>query len=168
MPPESVAKPASLSEETYTNILAYTLRSNGFASGDVELPSDMDALGNITIPKLEGMEYDPVVPVVKSAEQTALLNNLPPVTDEMLRNPSPHDWLHWGRTYDGQSCSPLKQINKENVKDLKPAWRAPLLSGENMPMPLVHQGVMYLHTFPDTVLAMDASSGAVLWRYQRE
>ena len=64
MPPESVAKPASLSEETYTNILAYTLRSNGFASGDVELPSDMDALGNITIPKLEGMEHDPVVPVV--------------------------------------------------------------------------------------------------------
>ncbi len=35
-----------------------------------------------------------------------------------------------------------------------------------MPMPLVHAGVMYLHTFPDTVLALDASNGKVLWRHQ--
>ena len=166
MPPR--VEPGTLSEETYTNILAYILTSNDFAAGDVELPSDTEALGKLTIPKLEGMDYDPVVPVVKSAEQTALLNNLSPVTDEMLRNPSPNDWMFWGRTYDGQSYSPLKQINKENVKDLKPAWRAPLLHGSSMPMPLVYQGVMFLHTFPDTVLAMDATSGAVLWRYKRE
>ena len=168
MPPEAVAEPISLSEETYTDILAYVLRSNGLASGDVELPSDMAALGDLIIPKIPGMDYDPVVPVVKSAEQTALLNNLSAVTEEMLRNPSPNDWLHWGRTYAGQSYSPLKQINKENVKGLKPAWRAPLLFGSSMPMPLVHQGVMFLHTFPDTVIAMDATNGAVLWRYKRD
>jgi alcohol dehydrogenase (cytochrome c) len=35
-----------------------------------------------------------------------------------------------------------------------------------MSAPLVHQGVMFLHTFPDTVLAIDATNGNVLWRYQ--
>ena len=35
-----------------------------------------------------------------------------------------------------------------------------------MPMPLVHQGVMFLQTFPDTVLALDATNGQVLWRHQ--
>jgi alcohol dehydrogenase (cytochrome c) len=157
-----------VSDETHTNILAYILRSNKFESGDVALPSDMDALGKLTIPKIPGMDYDPVVPVVKTPEQTALLANLPAVTDEMLRSPSPNDWLHWGRTYDGQSYSPLKQINKETVKGLETVWRAPLQSGSSMPMPVVHGGVMYLHTFPETVLAMDATNGDVLWRYKRE
>ena len=168
MPPKTVAKPGSLSNEIYTNILAHILKSNGIAPGAAKLPSDLKALAKITIPKLSGTRFDPTVPVTKSAEQIARLNDLPPVTEEMLRDPSPNDWLQWGRTYQGQSYSPLKQINKENVKNLKPAWRVPLLSGENMAMPLVYQGIMYLHTFPDTVLAMDASSGAVLWRYQRQ
>ena len=43
-----------------------------------------------------------------------------------------------------------------------------MLHGPSMPMPLVHQGVMFLHTYPDTVIAMDATNGAVLWRYKRE
>ena len=168
MPPESVAESTKLSETTYTDILAHTLQSNGFPSGDAELPSDLAALRAITIPKLEGVDYDPVVPVAKSAEQIALLSSLPAVTDAMLRDPSPDDWLHWGRTYGGQSYSPLKRINRENVKDLEPAWRVPLLFGSSMPMPLVHQGVMFLHTYPDTVIALDATNGAVLWRYRRE
>ena len=167
MPPETSVETESLSEETYTNILAHILISNNFAPGDDVLPADLAALGSIAIPRLQGIEYDPVVPVVKSSAQTAMLNNLPAVTDEMLQNPSPSDWLHWGRTYSGQSYSPLQQINKANVSGLKAAWRAPLLHGSSMPMPLVHQGVMYLHTYPDTVLAMDASNGDVLWRYAR-
>jgi len=108
------------------------------------------------------VEYDLVVPVAKSAGQIALLNNLPPVTEELLRNPSPNDWLHWGRTYAGQSYSTLQEINKANVGNLKLAWRAPLRFGSTRPMPLVHQGVMFLHTFPNTVIAMDVRNGEVL------
>ena len=165
MPPEPLAKPGSLGDETYANILAYILLSNGLESGGEALPSDLDALGDLTIPKLEGVEYDPDAPVV-GAGQSELLNNLPAVTDEMLRNPAPNDWLHTGGTYNGQTFSPLKLINRENVRDLALAWRAPLRDGNSMPMPLVHQGVMFLHTFPDTVLALDATNGQVLWRYQ--
>ena len=119
MPPESVAESTKLSETTYTDILAHTLQSNGFPSGDADLPSDLAALRAITIPKLEGVDYDPVVPVAKSAEQIALLSSLPAVTDAMLRDPSPDDWLHWGRTYGGQSYSPQQQINRQSVKDLE-------------------------------------------------
>ena len=38
-----------------------------------------------------------------------------PVTDEMLINPDPADWLMVHRTYDFQSFSPLNQINRNNV-----------------------------------------------------
>ncbi|HJN50657.1 MAG: PQQ-binding-like beta-propeller repeat protein [Pseudomonadales bacterium] len=168
MPPLPVAEPGSLGDETYANILAFILKSNDFKPGRKKLPADLAALGTLTIPKLEGVEYDPVVPVEMSAAQAAMLKNLPNVTDQMLRNPSPNDWLHWGRTYNGQSYSPLKQINRDNVKELRPAWRAPLIQGTSMSMPVVHQGVMFLQAYPDTVLAMDATNGAVLWRYKRE
>ena len=48
----------------------------------------------------------------------APLDRLTPVTDAMLRNPPPGDWLHWRRTYDGWAHSPLTQINRETVKNL--------------------------------------------------
>jgi PQQ-dependent dehydrogenase (methanol/ethanol family) len=168
MPPESVAEPGSLSDETYADILAYVLASNGLSPSDADLPSEMAELAKLVIPRLKGVEYDPDAPVARSAEQTKLLEDLPAVTDAMLEKPSPSDWLQWGRTYDGQNFSPLRQINKETVGDLVPAWRTALREGTSMPTPLVHAGIMFLHTFPDTVLAMDASNGDVLWRYQYE
>ncbi|MCZ6617038.1 MAG: PQQ-binding-like beta-propeller repeat protein [Gammaproteobacteria bacterium] len=168
MPPRGNAEAGGLGDESYTNILAYLLDFNDFEPGDIVLPGDLAALSDLTIPRLEGVAYDPVVPVVKTAAQTEMLRNLPDLTAEMLRNPSPSDWLHWGRTYNGRSYSPLNQINKKNVAGLRPAWRTPLLHGSSMPMPLVHRGVMFLHTFPDTVIAMDATNGQVLWRYRRE
>jgi alcohol dehydrogenase (cytochrome c) len=54
------------------------------------------------------------------------------------------------------------------VRYLALAWRAPLRNGNSMPMPLVHHGVMFLQTFPDTVLALDATNGQVLWRHQHQ
>lgn len=160
-----VAAPGSLSDEIYTNILAYILKSNGLEGGE-PLPVQPNALKSLTIPGLEGMEYDPDAPVTASPEQLALLKNLPEVTDDALDNPPATDWLRWGNSSAGTNFSPLKQINKDNVSGLRLAWRAPLRGGSGMSSPLVHQGVMYMHTYPDTVLAMDASNGHVLWRYQ--
>lgn len=168
MPPQSVGEPGSLGDEAYAEILAFILEANDFAPGDADLPSDEAALAKLSIPRLEGVDYDPDAPVVASAEQAARLKSMPPVTDEMLKAPSPADWLLWGRTYDGDSFSPLEQINKENVGELTTAWRASLRGGVNMPTPLVHAGIMFLHTFPDTVLALDATNGQVLWRYRYE
>src|SRR5262245_51246276 len=55
--------------------------------------------------------------------------NITPVTDAMLRNPPPGDWLMWRRTYNAWGYSPLEQINKGNVKNLKLAWTWSLTNG---------------------------------------
>lgn len=92
---------------------------------------------------------------------------LRPVTSRMLAQPDPGDWLQWGGAYDGANFSPLAAINRESVKNLVPAWQASLQRGVAMPTPLVHDGVMFLQTTPDTVLALDAASGRELWRHAR-
>jgi len=93
------------------------------------------------------------------------LDGLRAVTPAMLSDPAPSDWLQWGRTQDGHNFSPLRQINRNNVADLRPAWSVPLAHGLSMPTPIVHDGVMFLQTSPDTVLALDASNGSLLWRF---
>ncbi len=166
MPPEAVSEPGSLGDDTHTNILAYILVSNGFPASDIALPSGTEHLREVILPRLEGVNYDLDAPVAKTPEQEQLLDELPPVTEDVLLNPSPNDWVNWGRTYDMHNFSPLDSINKENVGKLAPAWRTPLQRGMSNPSPLVYRGVMFLHTFPDTVLALDAASGDILWRYQ--
>jgi len=106
----------------------------------------------------------PAAPAAPATPE-ALLGSMRPVTPAMLQNPSQGDWLQWGRTYDGQNFSPLNRINRETVKDLAPAWSAPLVNGVAMPTPLVHDGVMFLNTNPDTTLALDAATGTELWRH---
>jgi alcohol dehydrogenase (cytochrome c) len=91
-----------------------------------------------------------------------------PVTDEMLTNPSPDDWLSWRRTRDGLGFSPLSQINKRNVGTLQLAWSLSLPPGPNTSTPLVHDGVIYAHSFGDHVQALDAATGDELWHYARE
>lgn len=116
----------------------------------------------------EGIRLPAAAPAAPDAEPdaaaAAILAKVRPVSPDMLKRPGAEDWLHWGRTYDGQNFSPLSQIHRRNVKALAPAWRRPIQGGPSMPTPLVHDGVMFLQTSPDTVLALDATSGAVLWR----
>ncbi len=98
----------------------------------------------------------------------APLDRLTPVTDAMLRNPPPGDWLHWRRTYDGWAHSPLTQINRDTVKNLKVAWTWSLNSGTgavNEFTPLVHDGIMFMWNFGETIQALDAKTGTLLWQY---
>src|SRR5262245_42966860 len=93
-----------------------------------------------------------------------------PVTDAMLRDPDPADWLMYSRTYDAQRYSPLSQINKRNVGSLALAWSKPLAAGPLEIIPLVHRGVMYLTTpgsrdSGSRVVALDAATGETLWEY---
>ncbi|MDE2976971.1 MAG: ATP-binding protein, partial [Acidobacteriota bacterium] len=66
-----------------------------------------------------------------------------PVTDAMLEDPAPGDWLHWRRTQDGWAYSPLDQIDRENVGELTLAWSRGLEEGSQQGTPLVYDGVMY-------------------------
>ena len=100
------------------------------------------------------------------AQPSNRLADLSPVTDAQLANPPSEDWLIWRRTYDAQGFSPLEEIDKRNVSQLGEAWRTELQEGPNMATPLVHDGVMFLASTQDTVLALDATSGEVLWTYE--
>ena len=98
----------------------------------------------------------------------AQVNDFQPVTDEVLRNPSDADWLQWRRTYDGWAYSPLDQINRENVGDLRLAWSRALNAGGVELIPLVHDGVMYIPNPGGVIEAVDATTGDLIWQYRRE
>ena len=92
------------------------------------------------------------------------VKNFTPVTDAMLRNPDPGDWLMVRRNYQGWSYSPLNEITRANVKDLKLAWVwAMQEGGANQPMPLVHNGIMYLVNPLNILQALDAKTGELIW-----
>jgi alcohol dehydrogenase (cytochrome c) len=91
-----------------------------------------------------------------------------PVTDAMLQKPDASDWLMWRRTLDGWGYSPLTQINRNNVAQLRMAWAHGLGPGNQEGTPLVHDGVMYVPDPGDHILAIDVKSGDVIWDYRRK
>lgn len=93
---------------------------------------------------------------------------LSPVTEAMLRNPSPSDWLMWRRTYDGWGYSPLEEINKTNVSRLQVAWTWALTNGATEITPIVHDGVLFIFNYGDKVQALNATNGDLLWEYKRD
>jgi alcohol dehydrogenase (cytochrome c) len=102
-----------------------------------------------------------------AAPPSAMLQNYPAVTAERLKQPADGEWLMVRRTYDGWGYSPLDQINTKNVARLQPVWT--LSTGMNNgheAAPIVNGGVMFVSTSFNQVLALDAKSGTVLWRYR--
>jgi alcohol dehydrogenase (cytochrome c) len=98
----------------------------------------------------------------------AQVKNYIPVTQEMLLNPNPADWLMYSRTYDAQRFSPLKEINRTNVGQLRMAWTRGLGPGTMETIPIVHNGVMYTIEPGGIVQALDATNGDLLWEYKRK
>ena len=86
-----------------------------------------------------------------------------PVTDAMIQHPDPADWLSWRRTLDSWGYSPLAEIDKSNVAQLRMVWARPLNSGHQEGTPLVHDGILYFPAPGDVIDAIDAQSGEVLW-----
>ena len=97
------------------------------------------------------------------------LTDYVPVTDAMLIDPDPADWLMWRRTYDSWGHSPLDEVDRENVHQLGLVWSwAMAEGGRNQPTPLIHDGVLYLAQTGNIVTAFDAREGTWLWAYGRE
>jgi alcohol dehydrogenase (cytochrome c) len=83
----------------------------------------------------------------------------------MLSAPADGEWLTWRRSFDAQGFSPLTQVTRDNVNDLRLAWSWALPNGPNEVTPLVHDGVMFVHAYGDKVQALDAATGDLLWQY---
>src|SRR5262245_55732109 len=90
------------------------------------------------------------------------------VTDAILQKPDPSDWLMWRRTLDGWGYSPLDQVNRGNVGQLRMVWTRGLGPGNQEGTPLVHDGVMYVPSAGDYIQAVDAKTGDLLWEYRRK
>lgn len=92
-----------------------------------------------------------------------------PVTDAMLQNPDPANWMMWRRTLDSWGYSPLNQINRNNVGQLRLVWTRGLgPGGSQEETPLVYDGVMYIPNPGDYIQALDAKTGDLIWEYQRK
>ncbi len=106
---------------------------------------------------------------VGALSANAFAENYNPVTDARLANPEPHNWLSWRGNYEGWGHSPLSQINADNVKDLVPVWSfsTGVTEGHQAP-PMVNDGMMFVSTPQNQVIALDAATGTEIWRYVRE
>ena len=91
-----------------------------------------------------------------------------PVTDAMLQDPDPDDWLMWRRTLDTLGYSPLDQIDRGNVGDIRMVWTRALGPGLQQGTPVVYDGVMYMPNPRDVIQALDAVTGDLIWEYRRD
>ncbi len=95
---------------------------------------------------------------------TGTVKNFHPLTAAELRNPLPGDWPMIRRNYEAWSYSPLDEITTANVKGLRLAWVWSMNDGgANQPTPLVHDGVIYLANPSNTIQALDAKTGELIW-----
>ena len=78
----------------------------------------------------------------------------------------PQNWLTYNGSYASTHHSALKEIGGENVRRLELKWVWQANSLEKLEAtPLVVDGVMYLTDPPNDVVAIDARTGRVFWRY---
>ncbi|MEP7354117.1 MAG: PQQ-binding-like beta-propeller repeat protein [Acidobacteriota bacterium] len=91
-----------------------------------------------------------------------------PITSPMLAEPDPADWLMWRRTLNSWGYSPLTQIDRGNVANLRMVWTRGMGPGVQEATPLVHAGVMYLPNPSDYIQAIDAATGDLKWEYKRK
>ena len=160
----------SLSDQVYLNLVAYILDANGARPGDASLTADAAVMigdaADVAEARRAAREGEmprrrPSRFVNREVEQ-----RLTPVTDALLQDPPPGDWLSWRRTRNSHGYSPLDQVTRDNVDELQLAWVLAIREGNNQTTPLVHDGVMFLANPGNVVQAIDALTGDVIWEYR--
>ena len=91
-----------------------------------------------------------------------------PITEERLLSPEDGDWMSYRRTYDVTGFSPLDQINRDTVGELRLVWAWSMRDGSRwVPTPIVANGLMYVSEGSGRVTAFDVVSGDVAWVHTR-
>jgi len=160
--------PGSLTEKETLELIAYLLKKQGIAASAQPLAAGVqrNMIQRLPMPA-GGLVSKEVISIPPDPNPPSNpLEGITAVTDEMLSNPPANDWLMWRRTFDAQGYSPLKNITQKNVKNLKFTWSWTLPKGRNIATPLVHDGVMFMHSVGSQIYAFNAITGDLLWRYQ--
>src|SRR5579883_696466 len=173
---------APLSEETYVDLAAYILDANGARPGARVLMAGSPAVirdsasgqraaylrpGAAPPPPAASKPEIAVRQPPRGITVAGLVKNYVPVTDAMLRNPDPADWLMIRRDYKANDFSPLNPITTQNVGDLRLVWSWAMQEGPggtgNQPAPIVHGGVLYVNNMGNVLQALDAKTGELIW-----
>ena len=96
---------------------------------------------------------------------------VPAFTSDQLTALPAQDWITNGGTVFNQRYSPLDQITRANVSDLKGVWHIQLESATDAKysgeaQPIVHDGVAYVSTGESDVFALDVETGETIWKYE--
>jgi alcohol dehydrogenase (cytochrome c) len=115
-----------------------------------------------------GAAQRPVPPRPGEARVPERLKAFVPVTDAMLLQPRPENWISFRNGYNLWGYSALGQIRAANVGELRLAWSRAMPPGPQQVEPIVYNGVMYLLNAQDIVQALEATTGDLLWEYKRD
>jgi alcohol dehydrogenase (cytochrome c) len=88
-------------------------------------------------------------------------------TKDLVTRPIGENWTSYNGDYTGQRYSSLRQINTENISQLRAAWV--FHPGNSLRLeatPLVVDGVMYV-TAANDAFALDARTGRTIWHHAR-
>jgi alcohol dehydrogenase (cytochrome c) len=166
MPPEARG---ALPPEIYLNITAFILQQNGRTPGNTPLTAQT-AVQIGTGPaaaagaRAGGAPQGPqLAPKGNPVEGT--VKAFTRVTDEMLKNPPPGDWLMLRHDQAASNFSTLNQITAANADQLQLVWVSPMNEGgTNQPAPLVHDGTVYINNTGGIVQALDGKTGDLIWQ----
>jgi alcohol dehydrogenase (cytochrome c) len=167
MPPEG---PGALPEQSYIDVIAYLLESNGAPAGDEPLMAASTLIGSL-LPAAAAPAGGPAQPEPEPAGVlvAGTVKGFEPITDEMLVRARPGDWLMLRRDYEASSFSPLTQIDASNAHRLQLAWIWPMRDGgTNQPSPLAYNGTIFLNNTGGIVQALDGQSGSLIWEHRLE
>ncbi|MDD2876832.1 MAG: methanol/ethanol family PQQ-dependent dehydrogenase [Acidiphilium sp.] len=92
----------------------------------------------------------------------------PVVTQSRLDNAAhSKGWLMFNRSYAGDDYAPFAQITPKNVGSLKEVWSSPKVDIPNgfEDAPVINGDYMFVTTPLDHIMAFNAKSGKLLWKY---
>jgi len=136
-------------------------------------PQPVGSAGEAAAP-IGGRATEGINPVLLGGVTTSVGSfQMQPVTQKvdvndamMLDSDRSDDWILHGRTYDNQRFSPFTDINKSNVRQLRPTAIIQTGITKTTEMtPIEVDGVLYLETGDNNIQAYDAITGKQLWAY---
>ncbi len=171
---------ANLPTDAYVNLVAYILDANGARAGNSVMTQVSSTVLSAVAP---GERAAYLVAGGRPAGQArgsgkggsnepegitvaGVVEGFVPVTDEMLLNPDPANWMMIRRDYNASSFSPLDQVTTDNVDELQLAWSWALEDVNvlgNAPAPIEYNGVLYVNNGGEVLQALDATTGELIW-----
>lgn len=168
MPPTNVG---GLPQQTYLALAAFILSANG---GEVaETPLQLDSAAMISQFTTEGSPGNFQAPLAGADQEgptgvtvAGLVPGYTNVSEAMLRNPDPNDWLIHRGNQQAWSYSALDQVNTDNVGELRLQWVWSLGEEANSQQsPVVHDGIMYIFKPGNKIQALEATQGDLIWEH---